>query len=257
MSNCAGNAGLWASYVLLLLCSSAYGFGCTRQPVGSPRRELRVHVLGDYEVCYIGSGSPTDKWRHALMRGTYRSTQECVVDRVQRYAVWRQFIVGSTTDMFFVVDSTQGDALPKRNILLDKAHWEETLSCLGIPRSISLLNPDDVAASRPAIEIYPEDYTYMKGLLGLPDGYWCLLAQVLGIIVCFCLGLTKTKVLLGLLVSITVGVIANIGGQMFMTGGGPALFVGMVGVPVFCCGGWGLGRAVRFIRFKLASHPEG
>jgi hypothetical protein len=191
------------------------------------------------------------------MRRTGPSSQEFLLDPIQRYALCGRFIVGTTPNGFFILDTAEGDSgAPTPHIFAEKAEWEAALNKYDVPRGISLLNPDDVAASRPARELYPEDYVFMEGRLGLSDGQWSLATQVVAIAICLLLGFSGAKYVPCLAASIAIGVSACIVGMMFMSGGGPGFLVGLIGWPVLCCVGWGLGRVVRRVCLMRTPHEH-
>lgn len=230
----------------VLVCCPCAGLADAGQPNAAAKRPYCLRVLLDYEICWLEPKPADGNGRFVLMRRIGLSGRQPVVDPIRRYAVWGRLIVGTTHSVFFVFDTARGgDGNSQSDLVSDRAEWEATLGTYGIPRDISLLDPDDVAASRPTPELYPEDYVFMKGRLGLSDGQWSLTTIVCAFVACAALGLFKANVLEGILASIAIGVAADFVGPMFMTGGGPAAFAGLVVLPGLCFGGWRLGGTIR------------
>lgn len=82
----------------------------------------------------------------------------------------------------------QQDAMNSLRFFKDKSEWEVALRKEGIVAA-ELARPDDVAKTRPAIEVRPWDYRIMRGLLGLSDDDWGVVFLPALAVACVLLGI--------------------------------------------------------------------
>ena len=152
--------------------------------------------------------------------------------------------MGTLKRGFFIADSRE--KFLEFNSYANKEDWGDALDKLGIPRQIALLDPDEVAATRPDRELRPGAYTEMKGLWGLSDGSWSTVVFVAGALLALLVGVLFSGAFWYWMIGIPLGLVSNVLCNVIIAGdqGGPA-FVGMIASPLLHVGISYCGRSIR------------
>ena len=159
---------------MLAVASFAYGQDEPRKP--------RPYAMPIYEEYYVfrNRSAASAAGELSLARKTGEFRHDYAVYRLQRYAVHAPFIVGTTEDGWFLLDTrgswdttTRPAVAPVRRFDSEAA-WKAWLRRNDIPPDIALLDPDVEAARRDPREIRPWRYRSLGGLGGLDDDRWAM-----------------------------------------------------------------------------------
>ena len=177
--------------------------------------------------------------------GGYRE----VIVSVRKYALWRGIIVGRTAIGFFVFHATRARNEPDPSTCLtvtyDEQEWRALLRSNGIPETIPLLDPDEVAAQREPEEIRPWQCRWMQGFLGLTDEDWGFCVMFSAAIICFLMGTLLGHMRTQWVLAGGVGLASVVAGPLIIGGGGPAAGVALFMWPPLCIVALAAGRWIR------------
>jgi hypothetical protein len=130
--------------------------------------------------------------------------------------------------------------------------------CLIIPSLIVADSQSDIKqnsiATRPSEELSPRDYAYMQGFLGLSDGDWSFVFLLASLVFSFLIGILCGKTRSCEAVTISIGIVENVVGNLILGGGGGPAFVGFLVIPLICFIAYRIGCAVRWAVQKLKLH---
>ena len=165
------------------------------------------------------------------------------IESVRKVAVSGSFIVGETTDGYFLFNSTDENPIPQTFSTLKAL--QSALIANGLTKDISLNDPDVLAAALSNRTIRPWEYRMMNGRFGLSDDDWGGAIVLLGWPFAFGVGWRVKRRGLLLAIAIVIGSATNFVGRIILAGGGPAAGVGLVFEPLVCFVAAILGRGMR------------
>lgn len=197
---------------------------------------------------------------HHADRGLFELSQKnglssfhTLVPSIKSIAVNGSLIVGQTDDGFFLLNANAPD--PRPDIFKTRGAWQAALATRGLSEEVSLTNPDILAAALPNSILRPWEYRMMAGrLFGLTDEDSGGVLGVSGWFLSLVIGLRWKRSGSMLPISILIGTMTNVVGQMVLGGGGGAAFVGIVGEPLICWAfagiGLGIAKIIAFCRSR-------